>query len=153
MRIFCLRGPISRSFHFIQRYFHYSAKLDIIKALPLPKSVTNLCSFLGAVNFYHRFIPMASSLLSPLSALAVCPKTAIITWTDNTKSIFDKVKLALTQLVTLKFYDPNYELQLTTESVVTTNHWSIWLIYVIHLHDNCVTQHSFLNLVFLSLIM
>ena len=59
---------------------------------------------------------MALSLLSPLSALAVGPKTAIITWTDNTKSTFDKVKLALTQLVTLKFYDPNCDLQLTTDA-------------------------------------
>ena len=70
------------------------AKLDIIKALPLPKSVINFRSFLGAVNFYNMFIPMASSLLSPSSALAVGPKTAIIIWTDNTKSTFDKVILA-----------------------------------------------------------
>jgi len=39
-------------------------KLNIIKAPPLSKK--NLRSFLGAVNFYHRFILMASSLLTPL---------------------------------------------------------------------------------------
>ena len=91
-------------------------KLDVITNLPLPKSVTNLRSFLGAVNFYHRFIPMASSLLAPLSALAVGPKTATISWTDDAKSTFEKVKYALTKLVTLKFYDPKCDLQLTTDA-------------------------------------
>jgi len=46
-------------------------KLDHINYLPLPRTVTNLRSFLGAVNFDHKFIPMASSILPPLAALAV----------------------------------------------------------------------------------
>jgi len=91
-------------------------KLNSINSLPLPKTVTNLRSFLGAVNFYHRFIPMASSLLAPLSALAVGPKTSVIPWTEHTKSIFEDIKLALKKLVTLKFYDPKCPLQLTTDA-------------------------------------
>ena len=39
------------------------AKLDTINTLLLLKSVTNLHTFLGEVNFYHMFISMASSLL------------------------------------------------------------------------------------------
>ena len=91
-------------------------KLKTIATLPLPKTVTNLRSFLGAVNFYHRFIPMASSLLSPLSALTVGPKSSLISWTDHAKSAFEHTKLALTKLVTLKFYDPECALQLTTDA-------------------------------------
>jgi len=58
---------------------------------------------------------MALSLLSPVSAIAVGPKTSTTTWTDNTKSTFDKIKLALTQFVTLKFFDPDCNFQLTTD--------------------------------------
>jgi len=54
--------------------------------------------------------------VGPHSPLAVGLKTAIITWTDNTKSTSDKVKLALTQLVTPKLYDSNCDLQLTTDA-------------------------------------
>ena len=91
-------------------------KLDVIKSLPLPRTVTNLRSFLGAVNFYHKFIPMASSLLSPLSMLAVGPKLSIVPWTDISKTAFTNVKEALTNLITLKFYDPTLALQLTTDA-------------------------------------
>ena len=67
-------------------------------------------------NAYHRFILMASSLLSTLSVLAVGKKTSIISLTEHTKSTFENVKLALTKLVTLKFYDPECDLQLTTDA-------------------------------------
>lgn len=91
-------------------------KIETISQLKLPKTVTNLRSFLGAVNFYHRFIPQASSLLAPLSSLTTGPKTSAIKWTESTIATFESVKCALTGLVALKFYDPKAELQLTTDA-------------------------------------
>ena len=92
------------------------SKLETISNIKLPKTVTNLRSFLGAVNFYHRFLPKASALLSPLSALATGPKTSTIVWSDSNIATFETVKIQLTNLVALKFYNPNAELQLTTDA-------------------------------------
>jgi len=92
------------------------SKLETIALLKLPKTVTNLRSFLGAVNFYHRFIPNASSLLAVLTSLATGPKTANITWSDAAISSFEKIKVKLSDLVSLKYYNPEAELQLTTDA-------------------------------------
>ena len=86
------------------------------KLKPLPRTVTNLRSFLGAVNFYHKFIPVASSLLSPLSVLSVGQKSSTDPWIDTVKSNFAHVKEVRSKLVTLKFYDHMIELQLTTDA-------------------------------------
>jgi len=92
------------------------SKLEIISNITLPKTVTKLRSFLGAVNFYHKFIPGASSLLSPLSSLATGPKSSIIPWSDTAIAAFESVKLKLTDLVALKFHNPKATLQLTTDA-------------------------------------
>lgn len=92
------------------------ARLEAISLIKLPKTVTNLRSFLGTVNFYHRFIPDASSLLAPLSSLVTGPKSSNVNWTDSSITVFESVKQKLTNLVTLKFYDPEAQLQLTTDA-------------------------------------
>ena len=75
------------------------SKLETISRITLPKTVTNLRSFLGAVNFYHKFIPGASSLLSPLSSLTTGPKSSVIKWSDTAIAAFETVKSKLTNLV------------------------------------------------------
>ena len=92
------------------------SKIETISKISLPKNVTALRSFLGAVNFYHRFIPKASSLLAPLSSLATGKKTSPILWSDSTIETFNSVKERLSTLVSLKFYDPSLELQLVTDA-------------------------------------
>jgi len=92
------------------------SKLETIRGITLPKTVTNLRSFLGAVNFYHKFIPGASLLLSPLSSLTTGPKSSVIQWSDTSIAAFESVKLSLTNLVALKFYNPDANLQLTTDA-------------------------------------
>ena len=92
------------------------SKLETITLLKLPKTVTNLRSFLGAVNFYHRFIPNASSLLAPLTSLAIGPKTTNITWSDSSIATFETIKAKLSELVSLKFYNPMADLQLITDA-------------------------------------
>ena len=92
------------------------SKLEAISRIKLPKTVTNLRSFLRAVNFYHKFIPGASSLLSPLFSLTTGPKSSAIKWSDTSIAVFETVKSKLTDLVALKFYNPNAKLQLTTDA-------------------------------------
>jgi hypothetical protein len=42
-------------------------KVDALLEHPRPQTVQDLQAFLGTVNFYHRFLPAAASLLQPLT--------------------------------------------------------------------------------------
>ena len=42
------------------------AKVQIIQKAPAPTDITELRAFLGFVNYYHKFVPNLSSILSPL---------------------------------------------------------------------------------------
>ena len=46
-----------------------SEKIDAIANAPAPRNVSELRSYLGMLNYYHRFLPNLSSLLSPLHNL------------------------------------------------------------------------------------
>jgi len=41
------------------------AKVQAIKDAPKPTNITQLCSFLGLINYYNKFLPKLSSTLSP----------------------------------------------------------------------------------------
>ena len=41
-------------------------KVKPISEFPLPNTVKSLQGFLGMVNFYHRYIPQAASIIRPL---------------------------------------------------------------------------------------
>jgi hypothetical protein len=45
-------------------------KVKEVQDFPRPSSQKQLCTFLGMMNFYHRFIPNAAALLQPLHDLA-----------------------------------------------------------------------------------
>jgi len=44
-------------------------KVRAIKDTPVPTNVTQLCSFVGLVNYYGKFLPNLSSVLAPLYTL------------------------------------------------------------------------------------
>ena len=44
-------------------------KVKAIQEAPEPKNLVELCSFLGMINYYSRFLPNLSHHLAPLSSL------------------------------------------------------------------------------------
>ncbi|GBN40727.1 Transposon Ty3-I Gag-Pol polyprotein [Araneus ventricosus] len=54
-----------------------STKVKAILEFPKPEIVSQLRSFLGMVNFYHRFIPKIAEILAPLNAYLVGSKKRI----------------------------------------------------------------------------
>ena len=53
-------------------------KVSVITEYPQPETVKALQEFVGMVNFYHRFIPAAAQLMSPLfEALTSQTKTLV----------------------------------------------------------------------------
>ena len=72
-------------------------KVEVVREFPLPTTQRRLMTFLGLVNFYHRFIPNGATILQPLHSLLKRTKrpSDAPEWTDDTITAFDNVKQAL----------------------------------------------------------
>ena len=93
------------------------AKVDAIVDFPKPKTVKSLQEFLGMINFYHRFIPNAASLLSPLyPSTKIKPHTHTITWTSEMLSAFNSVKSSLANVTLLAHPKANVTIALTSDA-------------------------------------
>jgi hypothetical protein len=69
-------------------------KISGITDWPTPKSVKEVCSFLGFCNFYHPFIRGFASVACPLNELT--RKDAMWTWNDRQQQAFTTLKHRVT---------------------------------------------------------
>jgi hypothetical protein len=69
-------------------------KIELIANLPTPKSVKDVRSFLGHVDFYRRFIKDFSVISKPLCNLLI--KDNVFEWTEHCEKAFVRVKNLLT---------------------------------------------------------
>ena len=104
--------------HFISRegIRPLPSRLDAIRNFPLPKTVTELRSFLGTVNYCHKFIPNISDIVSPLSALTNKHKKSLIPWDNVSTKAFQTAKDSLLNIQTLSHPEPHLPLTLTTDA-------------------------------------
>lgn len=91
-----------------------SSKVDAICHAPAPKDVSQLQSFLGLLNYYHRFLPNLSSELRPLYELL--RKERKFVWSSACQIAFDNSKKLLVTNDVLEPYDPSKPLILTTDA-------------------------------------
>ena len=89
-----------------------SEKIKSILEWPVPKSVKEVQSFLGFVNFYRKFIDNYSRLATPLTTLS--RKSVRFTWSDETAVAFRSLQQAFTTAPILRYYQP--DLPLTVEA-------------------------------------
>jgi len=75
-----------------------------INDFPSPNNIEAVQRFLGKVNFYHKFIPNAPTLLAPLYQLL--KKDQKFKWTEDCESSFQKVKTLLINKPVLAIYNP-----------------------------------------------
>ena len=68
------------------------AKVDGIAKWPPPETVTQLQSFLGFCNYYHRFIDHYSDKCQPLNVLL--QKSKLWDWTPVQHAAFENLKVA-----------------------------------------------------------
>ena len=78
-------------------------KVESIKNWPIPKTVKDLQSLLGAVNFLGKFIQGLSNLRSSLQGLI--KKDAEYIWTGTHTNAFNNIKEAICQETLLAYYD------------------------------------------------
>ena len=74
-----------------------------IRDAPTPTNVTELKSFLGLLNYYHKFLPDLATLLAPLHQLL--RKDTKWMWTERQEEAFKKAKSLLHSDSLLVHYD------------------------------------------------
>lgn len=79
-------------------------KIATIKNAKPPKNESELKSFLGLINYYHRFIPNLSSKLFYLYNLL--KKAVKFVWDEKCSVAFETAKNSLLDANFLEFYDP-----------------------------------------------
>lgn len=88
----------------------------IIEA-PVPQNVTQVKAFAGLVQYYGKFVPNLSGILSLLYNLL--RKDVEFTFDDKCMTAFSKVKELLTTAPVLAHYDPNAPAVLTVDASST----------------------------------
>ena len=89
-------------------------KIEAIRNAPEPKDITQLKSFLGAVNYYGKFLPDLSTVLAPLYQLL--QKNTKWSWGRSQSMAVESVKELLTSDRVLVHYDPSRELVLACDA-------------------------------------
>ncbi|XP_062557640.1 uncharacterized protein K02A2.6-like [Armigeres subalbatus] len=90
------------------------AKIEVIKNLPPPKDITGVRSFLGAINYYGKFVPNMRALRFPLDQLL--KNTTTFVWTGECQQAFNKFKEILSSGLLLAHYDPRQEIIVSADA-------------------------------------
>ena len=91
-----------------------SSKVETIRKAPYPESRSQLVSFLGAAQYYSRFVPKMSTLIEPLNKL----RSVSVPWRfeSEEKKAFDALKVELASERVLALYNPELELKLDADA-------------------------------------
>ena len=83
------------------------------------KNITEVQSFMGFVNFYCRFVPDFSDVVSPLHCLT--KKVELWQWTEPEETAFQALKLLVTSapILVLPDQDACFQLETNTSGYAT----------------------------------
>ena len=90
-------------------------RVAAVDEYPVPQSKQSLQTFLGMINFYHRFMPGLAHKLHPLH-IACKGKGQAITWTDDCQQAFVAAKTALSSAALLQHPSLDSRLALTVDA-------------------------------------
>ena len=91
-------------------------RVEAIKSFPQPKTVKQLQTYLGMVNFYRRFLPKAAQVLKPLTDSLKGGKPGEVAWTKEMEEAFVDSKRGLYNSVELAHPELNAQLSLTVDA-------------------------------------
>ena len=89
------------------------SKVESLNAAPQPKSIHEVQSLLGFINYYRKFIPNLSTIVGPIEESKRKPK---FEWTRECQSAFEEVKQILTSEAVLVYYDPSKDVTLAVDA-------------------------------------
>ena len=82
-------------------------KVEAVNNFPRPETFKQMRRFLGMLNYYHRFIPMAAGILAPLNKLLEGYKKSnrnrLIVWDATTEEAFAAAKRSLAEATVLAY--------------------------------------------------
>ncbi|XP_055614966.1 uncharacterized protein K02A2.6-like [Toxorhynchites rutilus septentrionalis] len=90
------------------------AKVEAICNMPAPKDVTGVRSFLGAINYYGKFVPSMRTLRYPLDELLKTDKKFV--WSAECDKAFSTFKQILTSDLLLTHYNPQREIVIAADA-------------------------------------
>ena len=82
-------------------------KIQAVNSFKRPITKRDVCSFLGLIGYYQRYIPQYSQLCSPLTDSLRKSEPDQVTWNDDKQSAFVSLKEALMTKPVLRA--PNYD--------------------------------------------
>ena len=85
-----------------------------IEQAPTPKTVEQLESFLGMINYYGKFIPNLSTIAAPLNQL--WHKNKSWTWGNQEEAAFKLLKEELVSTKILVHYNPTLPVKLDCDA-------------------------------------
>ena len=105
MRVF--QDGISYCGHIIDRLgLHKSQdKVEAVLKAPRPENLSQLRSYLGLVNYYHKFLPNLASVVHPLNTLLQLGTKW--EWSEKFEKAFKETKKLITSDELLTHYDPS----------------------------------------------
>jgi hypothetical protein len=89
-------------------------KVEAIVKIATPKTVKQVRSFIGIINYYKDHIPCHSDLLTPLTALT--KKGARFKWMDECQHNFDELKHSLAKQTVLAYPDFTIPFEIYTDA-------------------------------------
>ncbi|XP_065085289.1 uncharacterized protein K02A2.6-like [Ochlerotatus camptorhynchus] len=89
-------------------------QIQAISKMQSPKDVQQLRSYLGAVNYYGRFVKQMKQLRAPLDSLL--KKDARWNWTKDCQKSFKQLKAILLSDLLLTHYDPSKEIVVAADA-------------------------------------
>ncbi|PIK44746.1 hypothetical protein BSL78_18384 [Apostichopus japonicus] len=89
------------------------SKVESLKSAPQPKSLHEVQSLLGFINYYRKFIPNLSTIVGPKEQ---SKSKANCEWTVECQNAFDKVKEILSSEAVLVYFDPDKDVTLAVDA-------------------------------------
>ena len=92
----------------------WKKKVESILKLAVPKTLSQLCSFIGAITYYREMWPKRAQILSPLTELT--KKGMKFLWGKAQQTAFDTMRALIIKDVLLTYPDPNKSFHIETDA-------------------------------------
>ena len=89
-------------------------KIEAVLSAPSPENLTQLRSFIGMVQYYHKFLNNIATVLRPLNQLL--EKNQKWIWSQECEHAFKEAKRMITSKQVLAHYDPSLPIALETDA-------------------------------------
>ncbi|KIH46294.1 hypothetical protein ANCDUO_23656 [Ancylostoma duodenale] len=89
-------------------------KIELIRQMPVPRNVAEVCSFLGMISYYGSFVAEMRQLRTPLDALL--KKNVPFKWNEDCKAAFTRAREVLASDLLLTHFHPSLEITVVADA-------------------------------------